>query len=162
MNPRDPRHGTMAGNHKHYRDGETPCEPCRRANAERMTARRQRLAEVDEPSFERHFGLLEADDILDESRGRWAPRPGSGGVQVWVPNPPTPEDLRAAQLYGPVVCPCGARQVQGCKSPTGSTTDQHASRVIPRSCLCGESMPSKAIRCKACRDAASVQKENAA
>lgn len=35
-------HGTLAGYRRHRRDGEQPCAPCRRANAEHVRAFRAR------------------------------------------------------------------------------------------------------------------------
>lgn len=36
-------HGTMSGYRTHYRHGETPCDDCRKANADNSRQRRERL-----------------------------------------------------------------------------------------------------------------------
>ena len=171
MTPDDPRHGTRAGYDVHYRQGETACDPCRRANADRMVARRRRLANpltaVEEVTVQRWLYALEADDILDETRGRWVRRPRSGGVLEWVPKPPTSADRRDEELYGPVVCPtCSARQTQPCKSPAGVNGKSHVDRTVPRSCLCGALISNKSNRCRECRNVSSralrASKETAA
>lgn len=42
MSPDDPRHGTRAGAVAHRKDGETPCDPCRKGEAAYMRELRKR------------------------------------------------------------------------------------------------------------------------
>jgi len=69
VTPDDPRHGTESGYRKHYRDGEKPCDDCRRAGSAATREREQRLDLAEIP-------------LTD---GEWVPR---GPIQVWVPRPP--------------------------------------------------------------------------
>src|SRR5689334_17690297 len=68
MSPDDPHHGTVRGYNKHYRDNESPCDPCRAAKRE-------------ESSKLRKF----KDDDVALTDGAWRFDPFRR-VQVWVPS----------------------------------------------------------------------------
>ena len=141
MSPDDPRHGTNAGYQQHRRDDEDACDPCKHAATDAAARRRDY-----EP--------------VALTGGRWVLDPVTR-VQRWEPDkefrrppkPPRPEppptDL--------IVCPCGARLTQTCKTAGGNPTNPHKERVASRRCACGALLEPRKQMCTPCRQRARKQ-----
>lgn len=81
---------------------------------------------------------------------RWKPLP----PQPVRPNPPTFD-------YGPVVCRCGARATETCRTQAGNRTKNHAYRSGPRVCPCGAELKWKGRLCSDCARALDIDRKRA-
>lgn len=78
--------------------------------------------------------------------GRWI---GDRGIMRWHPDPPPITDENAEQR-GQIVCPCGARETETCRTSQGRRTKAHSARTKPQTCPCGAPLGWKRRLCDAC------------
>lgn len=74
-------------------------------------------------------GRLAVENEVELTGGRWV---RDGLIERWQPG--------LAAVAEPIVCPCGARMSQPCRTQGGNQT-RHADRVIDRRCPCGNTLP---------------------
>tara|TARA_R100000655_G_scaffold92848_1_gene134052 strand:+ start:11887 stop:12216 length:330 start_codon:yes stop_codon:yes gene_type:complete len=72
------------------------------------------------------------DDIA-LTDGHWV---NDRGIMRWVADEPM-SDLADEHPDGEVVCRCGARAAQACRTKKGGRTSEHSFRTQPRTCRCG-------------------------
>ena len=138
MLPNDPRHGTPNGYNAHRAAGQRACRPC----------------------LDAHNDYNKANDDVALTGGQWVRRPRSGGVLEWVPTPAIP----LAQIpteRGPIVCACGARATESCRTANGHRTKAHSYRGSPQVCPCGQALSHKCRVCSDCRDLLDRDRKNA-
>jgi hypothetical protein len=89
-----------------------------------------------------NFGGYSPDLALTGGRG-------ARGTVRWVPDPPIRDD-RTDHPDGQIVCACGARAAQACRTRNGRRTNDHSYRTAPRTCRCGGTLERSQHWCTDC------------
>lgn len=99
-------------------------------------------------------------DPVAAGHGRFVPDPKRWGVLIWKPELPQSVDLWDLDR-GPVVCRCGARATETCRTANGNRTKDHVYRASPRVCPCGAAVKWKGRLCRECREERAAEQRRA-
>lgn len=139
MRDDDPRHGSSGGYYAHRRAGQVPCAACKAAESEYQRRYKLGYRRADNVAGPTH---IDSDDAL--TGGQWV---RDGLILRW-------QHIRAVHTpsdRGPVVCDCGARATETCRTENGNRTRPHSYRTSPQVCPCGEPLAWKCRVCSTCR-----------
>lgn len=99
-------------------------------------------------------------DPVAAGDGQWVRDPKRFGVLIWQAAP-VPQRAHLSLDYGPVVCRCGARATETCRTENGNRTKNHTYRSAPRVCPCGAEVKWKGRLCRECREERAAEQRRA-